>query len=129
MEKTPHFYFTSYNNTMKSLLKKNIDPLTTSVEQEYSFYNRTINKLSQFWAYQNVLNRIQWKYMLKPYCTLIGSKEIPWLLHSLTKIILNYWSYILLFWLVYYDLKYNNYTLHLVFYYLPFYFIYSLWRT
>ena len=124
-----YFYYTSYNNTLKRLLKQNINPLTNWIENEYSLYNRVVNKLSGKWSYQRVLFCVEHFCILKPYSTFTHGKEVPWVLISVTNLFFKGWIYIMLFGIIFYDLYYHNYTFHYIFYFLPFYLLYSLWKS
>lgn len=119
----------SYNKTIKSLTKRNINPLLIPLEKEYSLYNRFCIQLSFYWSYPNVIYRIQYYFILQPYCTTFKIKQIPLWLHEISLNILKYLPLSILCSFLYYDLLHNNYILHYIFYYLPFYFMYSLWKT
>jgi len=122
-----YVYYSLYNKTIKDLVNTGTDFGSISMEQKYPLYNRVINKLGNYWSWENTMSRIAWKYVLKPYCEKYHLEIIPKWLHNSVKLILRYGVLFLLIIILLFDIN-HDYTLHYIFYYLPFYFIYSLWK-
>lgn len=123
-----YIYYTSYYETIKDFYDKNKTELPKG--SDYSLYVQWSNKLGAYWSVKSVHDHIVNYCLIKPYCAIFNVDNYNGIkgIQNLFLFTLKYGSIMLLFLLVIYDCIYNQFKLHIVFYYLPFYFLYNIWN-
>jgi len=96
--------------------------------KDYNWFIRICKKLNYFWSYDRLIDRLIFYIVITPYCTIFKTDSFGVLPIASLTFILKHLPLIVLIMLFLYDIYYNAYNIHLIFYYLPFYFVFQLWE-
>lgn len=119
-----HLYYINYSY-IEALKIKN----STLNQNEEPLYYKLCKKIEQKYNYINVTNKLVHYSVISFYCNLTKKMNYPPKLKYYSKKILLYLPKSIIIILLLIDCIYNNYQFHLIFYYLPFYFIFYIWHT
>jgi ABC-type multidrug transport system fused ATPase/permease subunit len=121
-----HFYYNKKYKDMREHIEK-YGTLFSGIVK-YHPYVQFIDKISDYYSYGYIILYYRITIFTHPYCILLGIKTYPtWMGKPLTTILLNM-HHILLFILIIGECFLNNWTLHIVFYYLPLYIFIRIYK-
>jgi|ERR1700729_479255 len=96
---------------------------------KYHPYVNFIQKISQNYSYTNIIDDYVWYSFIFPYYTVYKeAKQFPAWVEKLLMFFFSNNYQLLLIFVIIYDCVCNNWVLHWIFYYLPFYFIIHLFK-
>lgn len=121
-----YYYYDSHLKSFETFTKKN--PGKWPTRNDYSFYVRLCNNLELNYNYFSYVDKIVLYGILINYCTLLNTDSFPPRLKKYFTFILIHLFKIIFIILIIIDCVYYNYNIHLIFYYLPFYFVSHLWQ-
>lgn len=119
-----YFYYFSHVDSTKDFREKNPGKLLT--RKDYGLYVRICNNLKDSYNYDRYVDKIVLRAFLTFYCNLLNTDYYPRQLKTYSTFILKHLFKIIFIILIIVDCRYNNYNIHLIFYYLPFYFLFHL---
>lgn len=126
LKKHLYFYFkTKYKDFFKHL--ENNKSLLLDVISHHP-YIVFIDKISGYWSYISIIHRFILYNIILPYSILNETDIYPkWMNKPLNFLFTNSHK-IVLFIIFTYECYFNNCTLHIIFYYLPFYFFIEIYK-
>jgi hypothetical protein len=107
---------------------KKQNPNKVITNKDYKWFIRICRKLEYVWTYDNLIYKSVSYAIIIPYCTIFNKRSYAGLPIKKIKLVLKHLPLIVLLTLFLYELYYNYYNIHLIFYYLPFYFLFQLWE-
>jgi hypothetical protein len=96
--------------------------------KDYNGFIRICKKLKYFWSYDRLIDRFLFYIVITPYCTIFKTDSFGVLPIASLTFILKHLPLMILIMLFLYDVYFNAYNIHLIFYYLPIYFLFQLWE-
>lgn len=94
----------------------------------YYYFNHICDKLSFGWTYDSFVEKIFTQIFIKPHSILFKKTSYNKLIAKSIRFLLKKFPFILLITFISFECLYNNFTLHYIFYYLPFYFFIHVWE-
>lgn len=126
LKKHLYIYDFYHMQDIKELNKKFPNKLFTT--KDFCLYVQIIHKLKKSWNFDRIIERIIFYYIITPYCKFFKTNDFSFIPKNTISIFIKKSPFIILFSLILYDCLLNNYNIHLIFYFLPFYFIFCLWE-
>lgn len=125
-----YYYYNSRRNGLKKFIEKNPnkDPTSIMTPYDYHFFVFLYHKLTA-WTYKRFIARLIMFLIIDPSIKYINPKWHKYCPDTFFTKILQYMPLGILVILVAFDCIINNFNIHLVFYFLPFYFIFHLWES
>jgi hypothetical protein len=94
----------------------------------YDYYVIFIKKIGAYWSYETLIERYIYYNLILPYSILKNTDSYPpWIDKYLNKVLILSPKLILIFFFLF-DCFYNEWILHLIFYYLPFYLVIEIFK-
>lgn len=122
-----YYYYFSHLNSTKNFVEKNPGKLPT--EKDYQLYVKICYKLKGKLDYVHYMDKFVFYGILEPLRILLYKDSLSMKIVKYIKIFFTLLPKIILVILLIIDCIYNHFNIHLIFYYLPFYFVFSLWTS
>lgn len=97
------------------------------VNQGYCWYERILCKITYSYSFDNFIQKIFDNNIIHRFLLFARGNNIEHKSHAILEIIIIITPFIFLIILCFYDCYFNSFILTKIFYYLPFYLIYTLW--